>query len=143
MTAAWVEYAELVDYWDGVVEANPNPESYKLRWQARLRHPSWQEKREAFFFYTNYRCERCNSLEKADDLELHHLHYDTLWYEKNCDLELLCPACHRSADKERRSYINSMSVSERAFAYMEFANRFSGQPDWPVTYQQALEAVTQ
>ena len=76
--SAWIEYAETVEAWDDFVETNPNPDAYRARWQARLRHPSWTEKREAFL---------------------------------------------------------------RAIAYMESANRYSGQTDWPVTYRQALDAV--
>jgi hypothetical protein len=141
---AWIEYAETVAYWDDLVETNPNPETYRARWQARLRHPSWAEKREAFLWYTGNRCEGCNTLQKPDDLQLHHWHYNTLWYENNEDLELLCPTCHRRADKEREANTSTipMTAPERAIAYMEAANRFSGQTDWPVTYQQALDAVT-
>lgn len=143
MTAAWIEYAAQVKYWDELVNENPNPEAYRARWQARLRHPSWAEKREAFLWYTRNHCERCHTLQKPEDLQLHHLHYDTLWYENNGDLELLCPRCHYKADRERESHSTvAMSVHERAFLYMEKANWWSGQKDWPVTFRQALDAVT-
>lgn len=139
----WIEYSEWVAYWDRQVEANPNPTTFRARWQARLRHPSWTQKREDFLWYTGHRCERCDTLQKPDDLQLHHLHYNTLWYENNRDLELLCPACHRLADKEREADTGTMnSVYERAILYMERANRYSGEVDWPVTFQQALDKVT-
>lgn len=142
MTAPWIEYAEMVATWDAHVEANPNPDAYRARWQARLRHPSWAEKREAFLWYTGGMCENCVSVCRTEELQLHHLHYNTLWYENNCDLKLLCLPCHHKADEAR--VMNStipISAAERAIAYMESANRYSGQSDWPVTYQQALDAV--
>jgi hypothetical protein len=141
MTAAWVEYAEEVAYWDALVDANPSPDTFSARWQARIRHPSWAEKRDIFLWYTRNHCERCGSHERPEDLELHHRHYDTLWYENNGDLELLCHGCHREADRERRANKTGMSHHERAVKYMRHANRYSGQSDWPVTFAAAMAKV--
>lgn len=144
----WEEYADLVDYYDGIVEAKPCSETFATRWQARIRHASWEQKRQDFLWYTDGRCERCDTRQRPQDLQLHHLHYDTLWYENNSDLELLCPKCHREADRERADEQAAQqesiwSIEERARHYMEIANRWSGQPDWPVSYKEALEAVSE
>ncbi len=148
MAEDWLEYAELVRAHDAEVEEKPGRDSYIERWRARTRHESWQARRQAFLWYTNETCERCGSRQRSADLQLHHLHYDTLWYENNSDLELLCPSCHRIADEERAeeqaaSRGRDISLEQRALNYMEIANRWSGQDGWPVSYTQALERVTE
>ncbi len=144
----WTEYAELVAYYDELVEEDPSSDTYTERWQARIRHPSWEQKRQDFLWYTDAHCERCETRQQPKDLQLHHLHYDTLWYENNSDLELLCPSCHREADRERADeqahrFKHKLSVEQRALNYMAIANKWSGQADWPVTYMEALERVTE
>jgi 5-methylcytosine-specific restriction endonuclease McrA len=151
----WVEYAQTVGHYDELVATacarrGKNDEeialAYHERWKARLRHPSWDAKRADFMWYTNGHCEGCGLAFREADLQLHHLHYDTLWYENNNDLELLCAPCHRVADEERasremrRKRIN-WGKEKRAKRYMELANRWSGQADWPVTYEAALEHI--
>ena len=44
-------------------------------------------------------CERCFLITAA--LEVHHKHYDTLGDERDEDLEVLCKACHKEADRKR------------------------------------------
>jgi len=44
-------------------------------------------------------CERCYLITRK--LELHHKHYDSLGNESDDDIEVLCAACHREADRER------------------------------------------
>lgn len=36
-------------------------------------------------------CQQCGS---TDRLQVHHLRYDTLWFECQADLRVLCKACH-------------------------------------------------
>jgi len=140
------EYEEIIRYWDGLVEADPCRETYTQRWRARLKHPSWEDRRQSFLWYTHARCEDCGIQPDPKDLQLHHLHYDTLWYENNNDLQLLCPGCHRIADEARAeealAKTTSLSLEERAHAYMETANRWSGQRDWPISFRQALDIVS-
>lgn len=141
----WQEYADLVQHWDDYVGLNPCPGTYLERWQARIKHPSWQQKREFFLWACHGRCERCGTNPHTKELQLHHLHYETLWYESHQDLQLLCPPCHYKADEERAEQQarsnQSMDISARARRYMEIANRNSGQADWPVSYRQALLKV--
>ncbi len=152
---AWVEYQELVAEHSrrvadissrkGVTDEQKR-EAWKANWSARTRHESWKQKRDDFLWYTNGCCERCGNRPPPKDLQLHHIHYRTLWYENNSDLELLCPSCHAIADQERASLAakkqrQDYTVESRALTYMQLANRFSGQKDWPVTYTQALERI--
>ncbi len=145
----WNEYADDVDFYDGIVDANPCTDTYAQRWRARIAHPSWDQKRHDFLWYTDGHCDRCppgTSRIHPSQLQLHHKHYDTLWYENNNDLELLCPHHHRDADRERAEQaemLNEWTLEERARAYMEIANRWSGQDDWPVSYKEALEKVSE
>ena len=44
-------------------------------------------------------CEHCYLI--TDKLELHHKHYDTLGFELDDDIEVLCGKCHTRADKLR------------------------------------------
>ncbi len=123
-------------------------DAWHAEWTARTRHASWQQKREDFIWYTNGLCERCGTRPPPKDLQLHHIHYRTLWYENNSDLELLCPSCHAIADRERaqaaaRRKRSEHSVERRALNYMYLANRFSGQKDWPVSYMEAVERIHQ
>ena len=144
---AWLEYQETVFSWDDYVGTNPTPETYTERWQARIRHPSWKEKREALLWLCKNKCERCGTQPNPSELQVHHIHYDTLWYESFQDLELLCPPCHRKADRERAEEQadkhQDMTLHERALRYMEIANRGSGQTNWPVSYEQAFSRLTE
>ena len=141
----WVEYAQEVEKWDSYVDEEPSSERYIERHRARLRHPSWQDIREQLLWLCGNKCERCELQLQPKDLQVHHLHYDTLWYESYQDLQLLCPSCHYKADQERadeqaRAH-PQMTLEERIQHYMEIANRSSGQPDWPVSYGQARDRL--
>ncbi len=151
----WQEYQELAaEHSRRIADAatrkdatdEQKRDAWRASWSARMRHDSWQQRRDAFIWYTNGLCERCGTRPRPDDLQLHHIHYRTMWYENNSDLELLCPSCHRIADQERAEAAaerrrDSETVERRALHYMQLANRFSGQKDWPVTYSQALERI--
>jgi 5-methylcytosine-specific restriction endonuclease McrA len=73
--------------------------AHSSEYQALLRSSRWQAMRRDRLVERGWKCERCRSL--AYDLQLHHRHYDTLGDERDEDLVLLCPPCHRRADAER------------------------------------------
>jgi|SRR5580704_15102229 5-methylcytosine-specific restriction endonuclease McrA len=52
----------------------------------------WKTKRKQVLKAVGRKCQRCGA---TRGLQVHHLHYNTLWREKNTDLEVLCAACHR------------------------------------------------
>lgn len=55
-----------------------------------------------------FRCERCK---RKSQLEVHHLHYNTLWHEKLTDLEVLCGRCHNEHhDREIEAKIAKLSI---------------------------------
>jgi hypothetical protein len=59
-----------------------------------LDSPRWQRTRNRKFVSVGSRCEYpgCSSCAH----ECHHLHYETLGFEENCDLEALCSHHHRA-----------------------------------------------
>ncbi len=70
-------------------------------YRAYLDSPEWRAKRlEALAFYGR-RCRKCG--ETRGVLHVHHLHYRNIFYEKMEDLTILCPPCHKEADRLRRN----------------------------------------
>jgi len=60
---------------------------------------TWRRKRQRKFKQVGRKCELCGAVRQ---LEVHHLHYDSLGKEKLADLQVLCTECHPIADEERR-----------------------------------------
>ncbi|HVT89685.1 MAG TPA: hypothetical protein VHD56_12585 [Tepidisphaeraceae bacterium] len=69
-------------------------------YQEYMNSPQWAEFRLEAIEAASRQCQRCGN---AEDLEVHHLHYDTLGHESLNDVEVLCKSCHRIADIERKS----------------------------------------
>lgn len=67
-------------------------------YQRYLQTAEWAQKRADFIWQAKGRCLRCGAMER---LQVHHLHYETLGDEDFSDVEVLCPACHQGADRER------------------------------------------
>lgn len=70
-------------------EAPPHPH---IPYGEYLVSPWWKTKRGQKLKSVGNRCQRCNNQER---LQVHHLHYRSLWREKNSDLEVLCRGCHQ------------------------------------------------
>lgn len=69
----------------------------------------WKSKRKQKLRSVNSLCERCGDKAQA----VHHKHYQSLWKEKNSDLEAICNDCHTKeheciiqADRHLRSIQN-------------------------------------
>ena len=74
------------------------------------------------------RCERCKDSEA--NLELHHKTYERLGSELDSDVELLCGACHKVADKERAEEGRKRSSDAYRKAKLDrWASRKYGE-DW-------------
>ena len=68
-------------------------------YRERIGRPDWREVVcPRILRRAGGRCERCR---KRRPLEVHHLTYERLGCERDEDLLVLCPPCHRAADKER------------------------------------------
>ncbi len=86
------------------------PKQPRIPYSEYLQSAWWQNKRKEKLKSVNYRCNRCGS---QAELQVHHLHYRSLWKEKNNDLEVLCKTCHQveheclvQADSHLRSINN-------------------------------------
>ncbi len=51
----------------------------------------WTNLRREKLEATNYTCEQCGT---SKNLQIHHLHYRSLWYESLEELKTLCKNCH-------------------------------------------------
>lgn len=66
-----------------------------------LRSARWKAIRQAKIKAVGA-CERCGRLKWVTRLEVHHKTYENFKQERPADLEVLCPACHATADQERK-----------------------------------------
>ena len=62
-----------------------------LNYQEYLKSFHWQETKERKLKAEKSKCQVCSSREY---LQVHHLHYNSLYCEKNSDLLVLCETCH-------------------------------------------------
>ena len=74
------------------------PNDHSNDYRDHLRSVRWRNMKRAIIKMRGNCCERCGN---AANLELHHKTYDRLGKESPSDLELLCSACHKHADRER------------------------------------------
>lgn len=56
-----------------------------------LNSPEWGRKRREALDRAGGKCERCT---ETENLEVHHITYDRLGYERPQDLQVLCNPCH-------------------------------------------------
>ena len=57
-----------------------------------LKTEKWFNKRNQVLKFSEYKCNRCKSME---NIQVHHLNYSTLGDESLSDLEVLCSDCHK------------------------------------------------
>jgi 5-methylcytosine-specific restriction endonuclease McrA len=80
-----------------------------------LDSPEWRARKFEIINQRGPRCQRCGKTYLAmcagEFLSLHHKTYARLGKELAEDLELLCNACHESADKERRKKVEHAAKS--------------------------------
>lgn len=70
------------------------------RYRRYLNSPEWAAKRAGALARSGMRCEDCGAY--GVPLEVHHLRYDSLGFEPDEDLRVLCLECHDRADARRR-----------------------------------------
>lgn len=72
-----------------------------------LRSPQWRKKRAKALRAHGSRCAICGTVER---LEVHHLHYRTLFRESaRDDLRILCRECH-AVEHEAKGAIDSLTA---------------------------------
>lgn len=70
-------------------------------YQDHINSPKWKGIREAKIKSVGEKCERCGISKWSAKLNVHHLTYKHFKNERMSELEVLCPACHASADEVR------------------------------------------
>lgn len=92
----------------------------KRQGRKATRHPSlpygeylltkwWRNRRLERIRVAGWQCEECG---EKRALQVHHLHYRSLWREKDKDLQVLCRECHEgkhAMDIEARRHLNAIA----------------------------------
>ena len=71
-----------------------------------LRSPAWKQRRYRAIERAGERCQGCGISKWSVTLEVHHMTYDRFKNEHPDDLIVLCPDCHKQADKKRQLQAN-------------------------------------
>lgn len=90
-----------------------------------LRSPEWKQKRQQVIARAGNSCEQCGRA--SLNLEVHHLHYESLFDEDLDDLEALCKTCHIAADSDRRYDTALETWARKAYGF-----RWPDIPDWAI-----------
>ena len=85
----------------------------------------WRNKRLFALHKAGHRCDKCAS---KLNLEVHHLTYENLYDQKPEDLTVLCPRCHKKADRKREyeNWYNSAFDTYMTKKYGEDWDSFEG-----------------
>jgi 5-methylcytosine-specific restriction endonuclease McrA len=74
---------------------------FDAQYQEYIHSAKWRLKREQKLRQANYVCEHCGISRYSKKLEVHHLTYEHFQHEPLTDLIVLCPDCHKLADRKR------------------------------------------
>ena len=66
--------------------------NYKNIYYSYLNTKEWHDKRNKMLNYADYKCSRCS---KTENLQVHHLNYNTVGFESFNDLQVVCNGCHK------------------------------------------------
>ena len=113
-------------------------------YERALASPHWRNLREEAMDDTGFTCEECKAPNSDSmKLELHHLHYKTLGSETLEDVQILCPSCHRDADRKRaeeqklaaevmlkRSRVNGWAKNRWGEDWQKFVNPVFAEAEW-------------
>lgn len=81
----------------------PKEKTHKEKYEDYIGGSQWKRIRDAKIEAVGGVCERCGISKFSVKLEVHHLHYKTLFHERLEDLQVLCHECHTHADAERQT----------------------------------------
>lgn len=100
--------------------------NWRETYNAYMQSFKWKGKRMRLIAERG-KCERCG---RRGKLELHHKTYERLGEELDSDLEVLCPGCHRKADREREEESASRAADALYDARLDgWASKRYGE-DW-------------
>lgn len=96
-----------------------------------LQSQHWTETRMLKLAAADYRCEECY-FERCQ-LEIHHLHYRSLWREEMRDLRCCCRRCHRRLHEEAEIERHNISWAQVAARLADANRRWERQADTSIT----------
>ena len=119
------------------------PRAMRKAYEAHIGSDRWKELRDRMVLSTyhndkryhdlergNFRCQYCDWNFHKNELEVHHLHYDTLGNESRKDLAVVCKVCHAVLDKIRAREAEESSIQAYHDAGLDaWASKKYG-PDW-------------
>jgi len=70
------------------------------RYKAYLESDWWKKTRAEYIKSVGGKCECCG---KPYDLQVHHLTYEHLGYERNYELKCLCRSCHQWIEEQKKN----------------------------------------
>ena len=107
-------YKKKYDPWYKVNQWKFKQQNYRQY----LQSARWQEKKDKLFKMVGHSCEFCG---ERFNLQVHHLTYSNLEYEKMTDLVVVCKAHHDLMDAHRKRF----SSNQSDFAHWMY-NKFNG-----------------
>lgn len=79
-----------------------------------LKSDEWKQRRQEYFSKNGSRCSICGS---QHTIQLHHLNYKRLGYERDSDLICLCSECHKLLHLYKDQYIERIGDLARMWFY--------------------------
>lgn len=79
-----------------------------------LKSKEWEQRRQEYFTKNGYKCSVCSS---QHIIQLHHLNYNRLGYEKDGDLICLCSECHKLLHTYKDQYLERIGDLARMWFY--------------------------
>ena len=70
--------------------------NYKNIYRSYLNSKDWHDKRNRMLCYSDYKCSKCGNTE---NIQVHHLNYNTIGDESFNDLQVVCVGCHKKIHK--------------------------------------------
>lgn len=120
------------------------PNHMRAKYNVHISSPEWKKKREKMVQSTyhndsekydlsrgHFYCERCGWNFHKHELEVHHLHYNSLGRESSQDLAVVCSLCHHELDKIRAE--KGKAASQEAYdnaAFEGWALKVYGEYWW-------------
>jgi 5-methylcytosine-specific restriction endonuclease McrA len=77
------------------------PEPVETYYDYVITSPRWRKLRQRLLRTRGRRCQHCGVDQAKRYLQLHHVSYDRLGFERDEDLLVLCRSCHQRADRAR------------------------------------------
>jgi len=93
---------EIVDLFTVETYVYLTTRNYKRVYHSYLNSKDWHDKRNIMLKYAEYKCCRCN---ETENLQVHHLNYNTIGNESLNDLEVVCNSCHNKIHKINNSHV--------------------------------------